>query len=178
VASGGQATTVIGYEESEQLEVEPAKYFVLVTKREKRTCPCCARAGIVSAPVPVRIIDKSLVSDAVVIDTLIRKYCDHLPLYRQSVILEREAGVEISRATMDGWVMQVGEMLRPLVEVMGRELVQGSYLQADETPVDVQMHGPLGIPAMKDRATQALHLRIRAIWFLRRGQVGSAVSKG
>jgi hypothetical protein len=90
--------------------------------------------------VPVRIIDKSLVSDRVVIDTLIRKYCDHLPLYRQSVILEREAGVEISRATMDGWVMQVGEMLKPLVEVMGRELVQGSYLQADETPVDVQMH--------------------------------------
>jgi len=140
----GQATTVIGYEESEQLEVEPAKYFVLVTKREKRACACCEQGGVVTAPVPVRIIDKSLVSDRVVIDTLIRKYCDHLPLYRQSVILERESGVEISRATMDGWVMQVGEMLKPLVEVMGRELVQGSYLQADETPVDVQMHDGRG----------------------------------
>lgn len=140
----GEATRVIGYEESEQLEVEPAKYFVLVTKREKRACPCCERAGVVTAPVPVRIIDKSLVSDRVVIDTLIRKYCDHLPLYRQSVILDREAGVQISRATMDGWVMQVGEMLRPLVKVMERELVQGSYLQADETPVDVQMHDGRG----------------------------------
>ena len=140
----GEATSVIGYEESEQLEVEPAKYFVLVTKREKRACLCCERGGVVTAPVPVRIIDKSLVSDRVVIDTLIRKYCDHLPLYRQSVILEREAGVEISRATMDGWVMQVGEMLKPLVEVMGRALVQGSYLQADETPVDVQMHDGRG----------------------------------
>src|SRR5713101_345553 len=70
----GQATAVIGYEESEQLEVEPAKYFVLVTKREKRVCQGCERAGIVSAPAPVRIIDKSLVSDRVVIDTLIRKY--------------------------------------------------------------------------------------------------------
>ena len=140
----GQATTVIGYEESEQLEVEPAKYFVLVSKREKRTCSCCEKARIVSAPAPVRIIDKGLVSDRVVIDTVIRKYCDHLPLYRQSVILDREAGVEISRATLDGWVMQVGEMLRPLVGVMGRELVQGSYLQADETPVDVQMHDGRG----------------------------------
>ena len=140
----GQTTTVIGYEESEQLEVEPAKYFVLVTKREKRACPCCEQAGVVTAPAPVRIIEKSLVSDRVVIDTLIRKYCDHLPLYRQSVILDREAGVEISRATMDGWVMQVGEMLRPLVGVMGRELVQGSYLQADETPVDVQIHDGRG----------------------------------
>jgi len=131
----GQPTTVIGYEESEQLEVEPAKYFVLVRKREKRTCRCCSGAKIVAAPLPARIIEKGLVSDGVVIDTVIRKYCDHLPLYRQSVILERESGVDISRATLDGWVMQVGELLRPLVGVMGRQLVQGSYLQADETPV-------------------------------------------
>jgi transposase len=140
----GQPTTVMGYEESEQLAVEPAKYFVLVSKREKRTCTCCKGARIVSAPLPARIIEKGLASDGVVIDTLIRKYCDHLPLYRQSVILERESGVDISRATLDGWVMQVGEMLRPLVVVMGRELVQGSYLQADETPVEVQMHDGRG----------------------------------
>jgi transposase len=140
----GQATTVIGYEESEQLEVEPAKYFVLATKREKRTCTGCKGAKIIAAPLPARIIEKGLVSDGVVIDTIIRKYCDHLPLYRQSVILERESGVDISRATLDGWVMQVGELLRPLVGVMGRQLVQGSYLQADETPVEVQMHDRRG----------------------------------
>ena len=69
----GQPTTVIGYEESEQLEVERAKYFVLVTKREKRTCTCCREAKIVAAPLPARIIEKGLVSDGVVIDTLIRK---------------------------------------------------------------------------------------------------------
>jgi transposase len=140
----GQPTTVIGYEESEQLEVEPAKYFVLVTKREKRTCRGCRGAKIVAAPLPARIIEKSLVSDGVVIDTVIRKYCDHLPLYRQSVILERESGVDISRATLDGWVMQVGELLRPMVAIMGRQLVQGNYLQADETPVGVQMHDGRG----------------------------------
>ena len=140
----GQPTTVIGYEESEQLEVERAKYFVLVTKREKRTCTCCKGAKIVAAPLPARIIQKGVVSDGVVIDTVIRKYCDHLPLYRQSVILKRESGVDISRATLDGWVMQVGELLRPLVGVMGRQLVQGSYLQADETPVEVQMHDRRG----------------------------------
>lgn len=72
------------------------------------------------------------------------KYCDHVPLYRQSAILKREVGLEISRATLDGWVLQVGETLQPLVTVMGRELVQGSYLQADETPVDVQMQDGRG----------------------------------
>ena len=138
----GQPTTVIGYEVSEQLEVEPAKYFVLVTKREKRACAPCKE--IVAAPLPVRIIEKGLASDRVVIDTIIRKYCDHLPLYRQSVILERDCGIQISRATLDDWVMHVGETLRPLVGVAGRELVQGSYLQADETPVEVQMRDGRG----------------------------------
>jgi transposase len=140
----GQPTAVIGYDVSEQLDVEPAKYFVVVTKREKRACKHCEESGVAAAPAPARIIEKGLVSDRVVIDTVIAKYSDHLPLYRQSAILEREAGVEIGRATMDGWVMRVGELLIPIAEVMRRELVGGSYIQADETTVDVQMHDGRG----------------------------------
>lgn len=140
----GKETAVIGYEESERLDVEPARYFVVVTKREKRACRCCAEGGVTAAPLPVRIIDKSLVSDRVVIDVVVAKYSDHVPLYRQSVILERETGIEISRATLDGWVMRVGELLAPMVAVMGRELLAGSYIQADETPVGVQMHDGRG----------------------------------
>jgi hypothetical protein len=55
------------------------------------------------------------------------------------VILERDLGLEISRATLDGWVLKVGELLIPMVAAMRRELISGSYIQADETPVDVQM---------------------------------------
>lgn len=139
----GEATEVIGYEQSEQLDVEPATYFVLVTKREKRGCRCCQR-GVVTAPAPTRIIDKGLVSDRVVVDTVIGKYCDHLPLYRQSVMLERETGLEISRATLDGWVMSVGQLLIPLVDVIRGELLRDGYIQADETPVDVQTHDQRG----------------------------------
>jgi transposase len=54
------------------------------------------------------------------------------------VILERDIGVEISRATLDGWVLKVGELLIPMVAAMRRELISGTYIQADETPVDVQ----------------------------------------
>jgi len=140
----GQAKAVIGYDVSEQLDVEPAQYFVVVTKREKRACKRCEEGGVAAAPAPERIIEKSLVSDRVVIDTVVAKYCDHLPLYRQSAILEREASVEIGRATLDGWVMRVGELLIPMVEVMRRELLGGSYIQADETPVDVQLHDGRG----------------------------------
>src|SRR5258708_30879737 len=101
----------IGHDVSEQLDVQPAQYFVVVTKREKRACKRCEEGGVVAAPVPERIIEKSLVSDRVVIDTVVSKYSDHQPLYRQSAILQREAGVEIGRATLDGWVMRVGEVL-------------------------------------------------------------------
>lgn len=143
-AACGAPTAVIGYDSSEQLDVEPAQYFVRVTKREKRACSSCPEGGVAAAPVPARIIEKSLVSDRVVIDTVVAKYSDHLPLYRQSAILERETGLTISRATLDGWVMRVGELLLPLREAMRRELLRSGYIQADETPVDVQMHDGRG----------------------------------
>src|ERR1039457_3534549 len=136
----GKEMVVIGYEESSQLDVEPAKYFVLVTKREKRACRSCEDLGVVSAPLPPRIIEKCLASDPIVIETVVGKYCNHTPLHRQSVILERDIGLEISRSTMDGWVLKVGELLIPMVAAMRRELIGGTYIQADETPVDVQMH--------------------------------------
>ena len=68
----------------------------------------------------------------------------HFPLYRQEAILEREAGVEISRATLDGWVMRVGELLVPIVSAMRQDLLRASYLQADETTVPVQLNDKSG----------------------------------
>lgn len=140
----GRDTTVIGYEVSEVLNVEPARYFVEVTKREKRACKTCPEQGVMAAPLPDRIIDKSLVSDEVIINTVVNKYCDHAPLYRQSVALLRDAGIDISRATMCGWVMTIGEMLMPVVGAMRSQLLAGTYIQADETPVDVQTHDGSG----------------------------------
>jgi transposase len=142
-ACGGE-TTVIGYDESERLDVEPARYFVRVIKREKRACRGCERGGVTMARLEPRIIDKGLASDNVVIATVVAKYCDHVPLYRQAAILEREVGLEIGRATLDGWVMRVGELLGPVVQAMRKDLLSGDYLQADETTVPVQMHDGRG----------------------------------
>ena len=63
-------TTVIGYEESEVLDVKPAEYFVRVTRREKRACKRCEEQRVAVAPVPECIIPKSLVSDQVIIGTV------------------------------------------------------------------------------------------------------------
>jgi transposase len=142
--SCGADTKVIGYEVSEVLDVKPAEYFVQVTKREKRACKKCEEQGVATAPLAARIIDKSLVSDSIIIDTIVRKYGDHNPVYRQSVILLRDAGIDIGRATMCGWIMTVGEMLAPVVGAMRSQLLADSYIQADETPVDVQAHDRRG----------------------------------
>src|SRR5580658_6656092 len=138
----GGETRVIGYDLSEVLDREPAKWFVRVTKREKRSCGKCS--AIRMPPLEPRIVEKGLASDRVIIETVVAKYCDHLPLYRQEAMLEREAGVEISRATLDGWIMRVGELLEPVTEAMHADLLRASYLQADETIVPVQMHDGRG----------------------------------
>ena len=140
----GRNTTLIGYEVSEVLDVEPVRYFVQVIKREKRACKTCPEQGVAAAPLPARIIDKSLVSDRVIINTVVNKYCDHGPLFPQSMALLRDAEIDISRATMCGWVMTIGEMLMPVVEAMRMKLLAGTYIHADETPVDVQTHDGSG----------------------------------
>jgi transposase len=138
----GGETRVIGYDLSEVLDREPATWFVRVTKREKRSCGKCS--AIQMPPLFPRIVEKGLASDRVIVETVVAKYCDHLPLYRQEAMFKREAGVEISRATLDGWVMRVGELLEPVAGAMRRDLLTASYIQADETIVPVQMHDGRG----------------------------------
>jgi transposase len=71
----GGETRVIGYDSSEVLDHEPAKWFVRVSKREKRSCgKCCA---IQMPPLAPRIVEKGLASDRVIIETVVAKYCDH-----------------------------------------------------------------------------------------------------
>ena len=98
-------TSIIGYDESEVLDYEPARWFVRVTKREKRACGKCST--IAMPELAPRIVEKGLASDTVVIHTVVAKYCDHLPLYRQQTILEREAGVE-DQPRHPGWLGDAG----------------------------------------------------------------------
>jgi transposase len=114
-------------------------YFVRVTKREKRACRGCEQGTVTMGPLEPRLVEKGLASDAVVINAVIFKYCDHLPLYRQAAMLERETGLEIGRATLDGWVMRVGELLQPVVLAMHRDLLsvaakKGTSLAVERDP--------------------------------------------
>lgn len=131
-------TTVIGYEETEVLDVRPAEYFVSVIKREKRACTSCVTQGVATATVPVRIAPKSIFSDEVIIEFVVSKYCDAAPLYRQRAILWRDLGIDVPLTTINDAVLRVGELLVPVVDLMKRDLLTGGYIQADETFVGVQ----------------------------------------
>lgn len=129
---------LIGFEESEQLHVEPAKYSVLVTRREKRACPKCSEKGVQTAPVPQRIQPKGKLSDAFIVEVLVRKYAEHMPVYRQCASLKRDTGIELSRQTLVDAMMASGDLMLALVRGMKADLLAGGYIQADETEMPVQ----------------------------------------
>jgi hypothetical protein len=86
---------------------------------------------------PGRIIDRGLCEDRVVIEVMVRKYTDHLPLFRQAAAFLRDAGINLSRKTLSGWVMRAGELLVPVNAAIYREVAAGGYMQVDESPVPV-----------------------------------------
>ena len=129
----GKQTSVIGYEETEVLDVRPAEYFVRVIKREKRACKSCEEQGVQTAAALERILPKSVLSDNVIVDLIVSKYCDAKPIYRQQATMRRDAGIELALSTLDDAVMNAGELLIPIAAAMKRELLVGPYIQADET---------------------------------------------
>jgi transposase/uncharacterized coiled-coil protein SlyX len=141
----GGETKVIGYETTEVLGKKPAVYFARVIKREKRACAHCEENGVATAAVPERIAPKSIFSDEVIIDLLVGKYCDSVPIYRQRAIFARDLGIDVALTTMNDGVLRVGELLVPVVDVMKRDLLTGGYIQADETHCGVQTPEKKGV---------------------------------
>ncbi len=93
---------------------------------------------------PERICPKSVLSDQLIIEAMVGKYCASLPLYRQQAIIKRDAGVQIALSTLNDGVLRVGELLIPIAAAMKREVLAGTYIQADETPIGVQTHDKRG----------------------------------
>lgn len=122
----------IGEDVSEQLDVEPARFFVHRHIRPQYACRRCET--ITASPVPAALIDGGLAAPGLHAWVLIQKYLDHLPLYRIEKISERH-GVPIARSTLAQWVGQLGVALQPLVDRLVALLKAGQVLHADETPV-------------------------------------------
>jgi transposase len=129
----------IGEDRAERLDVIPAHYRVLVTVRPKLGCRACSD-GVAQALAPKHIVPGGLPSERLIADVLIKKYADHLPLYRQSQIMARQ-GVIIDRATLANWVGAAAARLKPLVEQLKAELLTSARLFVDETTAKVLAPG-------------------------------------
>ena len=128
----GRDLVKIGEDISEQLDVEPARFFVHRHIRPQYACRTCET--VTAAPVAAALIDGGLAAPGLHAWVLIQKYLDHLPLYRIEKISERH-GVPIARSTLAQWVGELGVRLQPLVDRLAHRLKQGQALHADETPV-------------------------------------------
>jgi transposase len=134
---GGQLKH-LGEDVSEVLEYVPAILKVIQYLRPKLACAGCDR--IVQAAAPSRPIERSIAGPGLLAHVLTSKYCDHLPLYRQSQIYAR-AGVELDRSTLAEWVGGSSRLLAPLVEALRRHVMAALKLHADDTPVPVLAPG-------------------------------------
>ena len=130
----GGALHYIGETVSEMLDHVPARLRVLRIKRPRYGCRGCGK--IHQAPAPERPIAKGLATPGLLAHVIVSKYCDHLPLYRQSQIFARQ-GVKLNRSTLANWVGGASWWLEALHERLAKHVFGSTMLFADDTPLPV-----------------------------------------
>jgi transposase len=128
----------LGEDASEMLEYMPASFHVIRHVRPKMSCRTCS--CVVQAPAPERVIDRGLPGPGLLAHVVTAKFCDHLPLYRQSQIFARE-GVDLDRGILARWVGEVASLLEPVAEVLRRYVLDTDKLHGDDTPLPVLAPG-------------------------------------
>jgi len=135
-AHDGVALERFGEEISEQLDYQPARVRVIRNIRPKYACPCC-KAGVVIAPMPAQLLPKSLATPALLAQISTAKFVDGTPLYRQEPQFAR-VGVPLGRATMAGWMIQIGILhVVPIINLLHELMLSDPLIHCDETRVQV-----------------------------------------
>jgi len=135
VCGCGADLHVIGEDVSERLDVIPAQFRVIVTRRPRYGCRACEN-GVVQAPAPARLIPAGLPTEATIAHVLVAKYADHLPLYRQAQIFSRQ-GIDLDRSTLAHWVGRAAFELKPVFDCLRADLKRSTKLFMDETRAPV-----------------------------------------
>ena len=128
----GQAMQRVGEDVSERLDIVPAQFFVQRQIRGKWACQCCQLMR--QEPAAVQVFEGGLPTPALQAHTVISRFVDHVPYYRQEQINAR-SGVHTPRATLAGWGGQTGAQIAPLFEVHKDFVLSSPVLHADETTV-------------------------------------------
>ena len=136
-ACGGELKA-LGQDVTEELEYIPGQFVVNRIVRPRMACTDCE--AICQAPLPSRPIERGRPGPGLLAHVLVSKYGDHLPLYRQSQIFERN-GIDLDRSTLSDWVGKSAALLEPLADTIGRHVLNGQAIFADDTPIKMQAPG-------------------------------------
>ncbi len=128
----GRPMVRVGEDVSEKLNIVPAEFFVHRHVYGKWACKCCQR--LVQESAQLAIIDGGMPASGLVAHTLISRFVDHLPYYRQETINAR-SGVHTPRSTLAQWSGRGGAALEPIYDVHKRFVLGSQVLHADETPL-------------------------------------------
>lgn len=128
----GQPMQRVGEDVSERLDIIPAEFIVHRHVRGKWACRCCQT--LVQEPVAPQVVDKGQPTAGLVAHTLVSRFVDHVPYYRQEQINAR-SGVHTPRSTLASWAGAGGATLAPLYEALRECVLKARVLHADETPV-------------------------------------------
>ena len=126
----------VGEDRTERLDVVPAKFRVLVTVRPKYMCRTCNGKSHAQAPAPEFLVPRGLGTNRFAVHSVVSKFCDHLPFYRQAEIWRRD-GIEIDRTMLANWAGRIAFHLSPIIDAMIDELKTSDRLFADETTMPV-----------------------------------------
>lgn len=126
----------IGEEVSEEIDLIPARLIRRRTVRPKYACRC-GEAGVAIAPLPPRLIPQSRLGPGLAVHIVLTRFDDHLSFYRLEQQFRERFGVVMARQQMVQWIEQIAVWLRPVYDAMWQRMLQGGYLQIDETPVRV-----------------------------------------
>ncbi len=116
-AGCGGTLRQVGEDITQELDYIPGHFVVRGFIRPRMACTCCE--AFAQAPLPSRLIERGRPGPGLVAHMLVGKYCDHLPLKRQSKIYARE-GVDLHRSTLSDWVGRTTALLEPLAEHIGK----------------------------------------------------------
>jgi transposase len=137
----------IGEQASEQLDLEPARFFVLRTVKKSYACPHCDPAAVpaeqrfrTAGPAQVGPIAKGLCGPGLLAHVIVAKFADHTPVHRLAGQLSR-CGLTLSRSTLGDWLAQAAGLARPLYELMHQRLLLSRVVHGDDTWVKLRQPG-------------------------------------
>ena len=120
----------------EELQFIPAQLKVLEIWQEKAVFERDGEEVILAANRPVHPLGKCIATPSLLGYIITSKYADGLPLYRLEQMFKR-LGQEVSRTNMAHWIIRLDEVFQPLMNLLREEQNNATYLQADETRIQV-----------------------------------------